>query len=152
MTDGTKTEALSEAGRIASFIGLRNPSKVDDLELVNRVNKGFPAATVTTIVKKIDPGGQFLKTTDIVPRSTLHRRGKSQNLKKEESERVLVFSKVFTQAVRIYGGDTARAVHFFTLGHPLLGGRSPLSLVKESTAGADLVLKLLAKAEAGVAA
>jgi uncharacterized protein (DUF2384 family) len=36
--------------------------------------------------------------------------------------------------------------------HPLLGGRTPIDLAKESIAGADLVLKLLAKADAGVAA
>jgi uncharacterized protein (DUF2384 family) len=34
----------------------------------------------------------------------------------------------------------------------MLGGRTPIDIAKESIVGADLVLTLLAKADAGVAA
>jgi hypothetical protein len=57
---------------------------------------------------------------------------------------------VFAEVLRLYHGETALVAHFLLRPHPLLGATA-IELAKESLAGADLVLKLLAKAEAGVA-
>jgi putative toxin-antitoxin system antitoxin component (TIGR02293 family) len=142
---------LSEARRIARFLGLPNWRRIDDIGLVDSVRKGFPAGTARTVAERIDPEGQFVKATDIIPKSTLSRR-KDKPLTRDESERVLALSRVFAETLRIYGGDARLVAMFLRRAHPMLAGRSPIELAKESIAGADLVLKLLAKADAGVAA
>ena len=142
--------ALSEASRIARFMGLSRWETVDDLALVGLVRNGFPARTATTVAKRIDPDGRFVKATDIVPKSTLHRR-KDKALTQDESEKILALSRVFSEALRLYHGDSKKVAHFLLREHAMLGGRSPIDLAKESIAGADLVLKLMAKADAGIA-
>jgi putative toxin-antitoxin system antitoxin component (TIGR02293 family) len=142
--------ATSEARRIAKFMGLADWAKVDDLGLVERVAKGFPVKTATVVIERIDPEGKFVRATDIIPKSTLHRR--KHALTKDESEKIWALSKVFFEVLRIYHDDAGRAARFMIQEHPMLGGRTPIDLAKESIAGADLVLKLLAKADAGVAA
>src|SRR5689334_13865696 len=86
--------AFSEAARIARFMGLARWEKIDDLDLVERVHEGLPARTATTVARRIDPDGRFVRPADIVPRSTLHRR-KDSALTRDESERVLALSRVF---------------------------------------------------------
>jgi putative toxin-antitoxin system antitoxin component (TIGR02293 family) len=145
-----KTAAVSEARSIAKFMGLADWARLDDLGLVERIAKGFPVKTATTVIERLDPEGKFVRATDIIPKSTLHRRKNA--LTKDESEKVWALSKVFYEVLRIYHGDAGRAARFMIQEHPMLGNRMPIDLAKESIAGADLVLKLLAKADAGVAA
>jgi putative toxin-antitoxin system antitoxin component (TIGR02293 family) len=142
---------LSESMRIAQFLGLANWRKIDDIALVDSVRKGFPAATARRVAERIDPEGRFVKATDIIPKSTLSRR-KDQNLSKDDSEKLLALSRVFSEALRIYKGDGDLVALFLSRPHPMLGGRSPIGLATETIAGADLVMKLLARADAGVAA
>jgi len=141
----------SEASGIAAFLGLPKADEVDDLDLVDAVRKGFPTKTAATVARRIDPQERFLRATDIIPKSTYQRRIKSRTLTKDESEKLLALSKVLVRTLRLYANDVDLAAHFLLRNHPLLRGRKPLDLAKESTAGADLVLKLLIKAEAGVA-
>jgi len=120
--------------------------------LVERVSKGFPLSAATNIIQRIDPDGRFMRVTDIIPKSTFHRKERNkQPLSKDESEKVLALSKVFSEALRIYKGDQQKCAQFLANPHPMLGSRSPLELARESIAGADLVLKMLSKADAGVA-
>jgi len=126
---------------------------MSDLRLVESVEKGLPTSSAVKLVQRIDPTGQFLHVTDIIPKSTYHRRVKNkQPLTKEESEKVFGLSKVILEAMRQFHGDSKLASHFLLKEHPMLGKRTPMDLAKDSTAGAELVLKLLAQAEAGVAA
>ena len=145
------TSTASEARRIARFLDLPRWSEADDLSLVNRVLKGLPAKSVTTVVRRIDPEGRFVQETDLIPKSTWHRR-KGQALTKDQSEKIWALSKLFLEVLRLYHDDSDKAARFLMQPHPLLGGRTPISLAKESIAGADLVMKLLAQADAGVAA
>lgn len=143
----------SEARRIAHFIGLDRVKDIDDLGLVERVTKGFPVRTVATVIKRIDPDGRFVKETDIIPKSTLHRRGRDQKpLSRDESERLLALSRVFSETLRLYHDDSAKSAQFLVTPHAMLGGQSPMQLAIGSIAGADLVMKLLQKADAGQAA
>ncbi len=145
-----REDRRSETSRIAWFLGLHE--RLSDIELVERVERGFPTKTASTIVRRLDPQGRYLQVTDIIPKSTYHRRVKAkQALTKEESEKILSLAKVFVEVLRQYRNDSDLAAHFLARNHPMLGGRTPLGVAKESTAGADLVLKILAKADAGVA-
>jgi len=144
--------SVSEAGRIAQFMGLRHWEGIDDLALVEQVRKGFPVGTAAFVVERFDPQGRYVRVTDIIPKSTLHRRGKGRTLTKDESEKVLALSKVFSEVLRLYHEDGDQAAQFMARKHPMLAGRSPIELAVESIAGADLVMKLLAQADAGIAA
>jgi putative toxin-antitoxin system antitoxin component (TIGR02293 family) len=146
---GALQERRSEATRMAWLLGL---PALNDLDLVRRVERGFPAKAADTLARRVDPMGRFFRATDIIPRSTYHRRVKArQALTKEESERLFALAKVFSELIRQYQSDLERAAEFLGRKHALLGGRTPLDVAKESTAGADLVLKVLARADAGVA-
>jgi putative toxin-antitoxin system antitoxin component (TIGR02293 family) len=152
MTTATAA-ATSDSSRIAEFMGLPRWRGMDDMDLVARVLKGFPARTAATVVSRIDPEGRFLKVTDIIPKSTLHRREKDNKpLTQSESEKLLALSRVFAEVIRIYHADSDASLQFLTRSHPLLNNRAPIELATESIAGTDLVLKLLAQADAGIAA
>lgn len=145
-----QTAAASEARTIAGFLGLRG--RVDDVRLVERIESGLPMSTVDTIIKKIDPRGAYLSVYDLIPKATYYRRKEQKKpLTKDQSEMIFALAKVFSEALRQYHGRRDLASFFLSRKHPLLGGRTPLDVARESTAGADLVLKLLAQAEAGVA-
>ena len=144
--------SLSEASRIAQFMGLARWAQMDDLRLVERVETGLPVSAAETIVRRIDPTRAYLRVQDIIPKATYYRRKEQgKPLTKEQSEKIFALSRVFHEALRQYHGDAKTAVLFLTRQHPLLGGRSPFDMARESTAGADLVLRVLARAEAGVA-
>jgi putative toxin-antitoxin system antitoxin component (TIGR02293 family) len=148
----TQAVSRSEASRIAHFMGLREWARMDDMRLVERVAAGLPISTAGAIVRHIDPLGQRLQIHDIIPRASYYRRkDQKKPLTKHQSESIFALSKVFSETLRQYHDDKESASLFLSRKHPLLGGRSPLDVARESTAGADLVLKLLARAEAGVA-
>ncbi|HZD52966.1 MAG TPA: antitoxin Xre/MbcA/ParS toxin-binding domain-containing protein [Woeseiaceae bacterium] len=145
--------AQSEASRIARFLGLRGWPTMNDVRLVERVAGGLPVSTAFALVRQIDPQGERLQVEDIIPRASYYRRkAQRKPLSKQQSEAVFALSKVFAETLRQYHDDKESALLFLSRKHPLLGGRSPLDVARESTAGADLVLKLLARAEAGIAA
>jgi putative toxin-antitoxin system antitoxin component (TIGR02293 family) len=142
--------ATSEAIRTAWHLGLRADS---DLDLVKRVERGFPTKAADTLARRLDPRGEYLHVTDIIPKSTYHRRMKAkQPFSKEESEKLFSLAKVFAEVARQYRNDMTRVGQFMARKHAMLEGRTPLDVAKETTAGADLVLKILARADAGVAA
>lgn len=148
----TLSNGHSEASRLAMFLGLPGGRRMSDLALVESVERGFPPKTATILAKRMDPSGQFLQAHDFIPKSTYHRRLKNmQVLTKEESGKILALARVFVEVLRHYHGDGKLAAHFLLREHPMLRGRTPMDMAKESTAGADLVLKVLAQAEAGVA-
>lgn len=149
----TQATTPSEASRIARILGLRGWSRMSDIRLVERVSAGLPVSAASALVRHIDPHGERLQVEDIVPRASYYRRkAQGKPLSKQQSESIFALSKVFAETLRQYHDDKESASLFLSRKHPLLGGRSPLDVARESTAGADLVLKLLARAEAGIAA
>jgi putative toxin-antitoxin system antitoxin component (TIGR02293 family) len=147
-----KSGSQSEASKIAEFIGLPKWQDMDDLALVDSIRKGLPVTTAKKVAMRVDPHGRFFLPTDIIPKSTLHRREKSRKpFTKDESEKILAVSKVFAATIDIYHGDLQRAAQFLLAPHPMLANRTPMDLAKDSIAGADLVLKILSLADAGTA-
>lgn len=142
----------SEASRIAQFMGLRKWQDMNDLKLVRKVESGLPVSAVRRIVHRIDPDESSVSVFDVIPKTTYYRiKDRKKPLSRDQSERVFALSKVFSETLRHYHDDRESASMFLMRSHPLLGGRSPLDVARESNAGADLVLKLLGQAEAGVA-
>jgi putative toxin-antitoxin system antitoxin component (TIGR02293 family) len=146
------SEAFSDASSMARFMGLPRWAEFDDVRLVDKVARGLPVSTAETIVRRLDPDGNYLRVQDIVPKSTYYRSKEvGKPLTREQSERVLALSRVFHEALRQYHDDHKTAAMFLARPHPILGGRSPLEIARESIAGAQLVQKLLSQADAGVA-
>jgi putative toxin-antitoxin system antitoxin component (TIGR02293 family) len=143
---------MSEASRIAKFMGLSRWQNMDDLMLVRKVESGLPVSAVRRIVHRIDPNELSVRVSDLIPKATYYRiKRKKKPLSKDQSEKIFALSKVFSETLKQYHDDRELASMFLMRSHPLLGGRSPLDVARDSTAGADLVLTILERAEAGVA-
>ena len=74
-----------------------------------------------------------------------------QHLTHELIERVHGVRRVLLEARRLWKNDRPAMVRFLNRPHLLLGGRTPLEVARESTAGADLVVRIIGEARAGVA-
>lgn len=139
----------SQAGRVAKLLGMKNAGQVDDVALADRVAGGLGASATDGLIGILGRGTVIGR---IVPEATFRRHKASRKaLSREMSERLYEVGRVVVVAERIYGGDSDAARGFLTRPHPLLGGRLPLDLATASSAGADAVVNLLRKADAGVA-
>ena len=88
----------------------------------------------------------------VVSEATLHRHRKSgKALSRSHSERVYGLVRVLDAVAGAFHGDVARIDDFLNRPHPLLDGEAPLEMAISSSAGADAVLNLVRRAQAGVA-
>ena len=156
MTDraraGDTTEPLGDAAEIARLMGLRSWRKMNSLSLVDQIAQGLPlqaAERVAQIMAPDDPGAKFT----LLSRSTWSRLQKRprQLLTRDASERIHGVARVLLEARRLWAGDESAMVRFLNRPHLLMGGRTPLDVARESTAGADLVVRIIGEARAGVA-
>lgn len=131
-------------------MGLPNWQRMGDLDLVSKVQEGFHGITAVEVFRKIDRDEKIVKVTDVIPKSTLHRY-MHKPLPQEQSEKVLAMSKLFSEVLRIYHNNSQKAAAFLVKDHPMLGNQSPIVIATGSIAGVDLVMKILAQADAGVA-
>ena len=141
-----------DAANIARLMGLRRWQKMSDLALVEEIEQGLPlkaAETVGTLIARDNEAGKYA----IVSRSTHARAKRNQrnHLTKGSSEKVYAAARVFYEAMRLWGNDKDATTRFLNRPHPLLGGRTPLNVATESTAGTDLVVQVIGEARAGVA-
>jgi putative toxin-antitoxin system antitoxin component (TIGR02293 family) len=148
----SETKAFDDSALIARDLGLARWQSVNDVELAARVGRGLPARVVERLVTGIDPEGRHVASDRLVAKSTLHRRVKAKApLSRDESDRVVALARVARALRRIYHDDQELVLMFLTRKHAMLADRRPIDLAVESVAGADVVLKLLGRLEAGVA-
>ncbi|MEM6549214.1 MAG: antitoxin Xre/MbcA/ParS toxin-binding domain-containing protein [Pseudomonadota bacterium] len=139
----------STPARLAQMLSLEVPMDFDDVALARQVSEGLPAKAVTRLAGFF---GRGKIVGPVVPEPTLRRARKARKaLSREHSERLYELSRVLDAASRAYRGDRDRIMAFMTRPHPLLDGEAPFDLARSSSAGADAVLNLLDRAEAGVA-
>jgi putative toxin-antitoxin system antitoxin component (TIGR02293 family) len=142
---------FAESAAIAEVLGLPRPGSFDDLKLVAIISHGVPAQSAEHVARAMDPAGLHFKAHHLVPKSTLHRlRDGEKPLSTDASETLWQVARVYVEARRQYR-DADATLAFMFRNHPLLDGRRPFDMARDTTAGSDLVLKLLAQAEAGVA-
>ena len=143
--------SASEPVQIAAFMGLAHADAFSELSMIEALRKGFPVRSAEVVAKQIDPTGALINAYDFVPKSTLHRSKQgNKRLSKDVSEQLWQVARVYVEARRQYGSDRD-ALEFLLRRHPLHDDQTPFELAKETVAGADLVLRVLAQAEAGVA-
>ncbi len=156
MTDGAlaggKTEPVSDAAEIARLMGLPSWRQMNSLALVNQIEQGLPLQVVERISRAMAPDDPRAKFT-LLSRSTWSRlqRRQRQHLTREMSDRVHGVARVLLEARRLWADDEPAMARFLNRPHLLLGGRTPLDVARESTAGADLVVRIIGEARAGVA-
>lgn len=142
--------AGSEAGRIGRLLGLASQAPLDDISLADRISEGLTPASADALGRVL---GRNTVIGGIVPEATLRRARKNRRtLSREMSERLYEISRVVDAVGRTFHGDRQAIDRFLNMPHALLSGRTPLELARSSSAGADAVIKLLRRAEAGFAA
>ena len=156
MTDralaGETTEPLGDAAEIARLMGLPSWRKMSSLSLVDQIERGLPLQAAERVAQVMAPGDPRAKYT-LLSRSTWSRLRKRphRHLTREVSERVYGIARVLVEAQRLWAGDESAMVRFLNRPHLLLDGRTPLDAARKSTAGADLVVRIIGQARAGVA-
>ena len=124
------------------------PKKAHPHEVIRRIQKGFPFRELQMLKNTIDMPLEQLAGKLLISRSTLQRRKAAGRLSPDESDKVVRFSRLLTQAAELFGNiDKARA----WLKHPQrgLGGAIPLDYA-ETEIGAREVEKLLGRIDYGV--
>ena len=155
MSQSTTRDAVikSDAVRIARIMGLSNWRQMTELALVMEIESGLPLKAVENVAHVIGQGDKKIKF-EILSRSTFSRlqNRKNKQLSKDISEKLHGITRVIDQAMRLWNSDKSAVTRFLYRPHPLLAGRTPLDVAKQSTVGADLVVKIIGEARAGVAA
>ena len=135
--------------RLARLLDLDEPEQLDELEFARMVAEGLPVSAVNALGELI---GRARIEGKVASEATLHRRRKSgRTLSRTHSERLYDAVRVLDAVGTAFHGDVPRIHDFLFRPHPLLGGESPLELALASSPGADAVLNLVWRAEAGVA-
>jgi putative toxin-antitoxin system antitoxin component (TIGR02293 family) len=141
----------SEPVRLAKLFGLGREAAASDLALADRVAHGLPvkaAYALEPVLRLVARDALFR----VVSESTLRRaRNAKSTLTREPSVRIYELGRVIDQAAKTFRGDEAAVARFLNRPNPVLHGRTPFDVAKSSSAGAEIVVKLLRKADAGVA-
>lgn len=141
----------SEPMRLVRLLGLVDDAGRSDLAFADRVAAGLPVKAADALAPIL-----ALVATDaiyrIVSEPTLRRARKERSeLSRGPSERLYEVGRVIDQAARTFRGDDRAVGRFLSRPNPLLEGRTPFDVARSCSAGAELVVKLLRNADAGVA-
>lgn len=133
--------------RIAHLLGITSSAGLDEVGLAEKIASGLPPKAADALSGFI---GQEHVVGPVIPEATLRRaRRERKALSREMSERLYEISRVVDAAGVLFKGDPAAISRFLMSPHPLLGQRPPIDMARSSSAGADAVLNLMRRAEAG---
>lgn len=142
--------AASETARIARLLAIADPDSCSDVSLAQSIAGGLRPAAVTAMAQAFG-GNRSRIVGPIVPEATFRRAQKAGKLSREHSERLYEIGRVAVAIAWAYRGDLDRIEAFMARPHPLLAGETQFDMARSSSAGADAVLNLVRRAEAGVA-
>ena len=144
--------APSDAGEtagMARLLAIADPDNCNDVSLARRVANGLRPAAVTAMAQAFG-GNRSRIVGPVVPEATFRRARKAGRLSREHSGRLYEIARVVVAVARAYRGDRERMEAFMARPHPLLEGETPFDMARSGPAGADAVLNLIQRAEAGV--
>ena len=140
----------SEFLRVARLLEIEGPEPDSEVQLALRVSSGLRPHSANALAKLLGPN---LVIGPMIPEATLRRAHKAgKPLSREHSERLYEVGRVVDAVSRAYHGDRGAIEAFLGRRHPLLEGRTPFDLARCSSAGAEAVLNLIRRAEAGIVA
>ena len=139
----------SEAARVARLLAIDEPDALSDVDLARRISRGLLPLAAATLAEVL---GRNRVVGPVVPEATLRRARRARKpLSRELSERLYEVGRVVDAVGRAYHGDRDAIDMFLNRPHPLLDGETPFDMARSSSAGADAVLNLIRRAEAGMA-
>ena len=139
----------SEAARVAMLLAIDEPDTLSDVQLARLVSGGLLPASAIALAEVL---GRNRVVGPVVPEATLRRVRKARKaLSRQLSERLYELGRVVDAVSRAYHGDRDAIDAFLNRPHPLLEGETPFDMARSSSAGAEAVLNLIRRAEAGVA-
>lgn len=139
----------SEAMRVGRLLSLDRPDRLSDVQLARRIADGLPSQAAVALAETL---GRKRVVGPVVPEATLRRARKAKSrLSRQLSERLYEVGRVVDAVSRAYRGDREAIEAFLNRPHPLLEGETPFDLARSSSAGAEAVLNLMRRAEAGIA-
>ena len=139
----------SAAARVARLLAIDEPDVVTDVQLARRVSRGLLPGAAAALAGVL---GRSRVVGPVVPEATLRRMRKAgKPLSRELSERLYEVGRVVDALGRAYRGDQDAIDTFLNRPHPLLEGETPFDMARSSSAGAEAVLNLVRRAEAGIA-
>ena len=139
----------SETVQLGRLLKLTDAESLNEVALARRVAAGLPTSCVSALNELLGPS-RVIGT--VVSEATLRRHRKSRKpLSRRHSERIYELGQVLHALARALHGDKRRMDAFLHRPHPLLDGATPYEMAVSCSAGADVVLKLVRCAEAGVA-
>lgn len=140
----------SESLRVARLLEIEGPETDSEVQLALRVSRGLRPRSADALAKLL---GKHRVIGPVIPEATLRRaRRARRTLSREHSERLYELGRVVDAVSRIYHGDRNAVEAFLGRRHPLLEGVTPLDLARSGSAGAEAVLNLIRRAEAGMVA
>lgn len=139
------------ANPIYSFVGLPEQG-TSPHALLDQIEKGIPVAGVRKLADFLFPDAGSRAVEHLVSRSTIERTKRSRQLRfsRAATEQIYPVIKVTAKAMELYPGEPEKAVRFLQKPHPMLGGIAPLELARKSGAGADMVMNLFNRIQAGL--
>ncbi len=139
----------SEAARVARLLAIDEPDALSDVQLARRVSRGLLPLAAAALAEVL---GRNRVVGPVVPEATLRRARRARKpLSRELSERLYEVGRVVDAVGRAYHGNRDAIDTFLNRPHPLLDGETPFDMARSSSAGADAVLNLIRRAEAGIA-
>jgi putative toxin-antitoxin system antitoxin component (TIGR02293 family) len=147
MTGKVQAEGAGQPARIGAMLEL-NVGALDDVGLARMVVLGLPASAAEALGRVI---GRAQVVGPLIPEATLRRAWRERKaLSREMSGRLYEVSRVVDAANRSFGDDRAAVDRFLARPHPLLDGMTPLAMAQSGSAGAQAVINLIRRADAGV--
>lgn len=138
----------SEAARIAMLLAIDEPDLLSDVQLARRVSGGLLPESAMALAGVL---GRNRVVGPVIPEATFRRvRKAGRALSRQLSERLYELGRVIDAVSRSYHGDRKALDAFLNAPHPLLDGDTPLEMAQSSSAGAEAVLNLVRRAEAGM--
>ncbi|MDD9997391.1 MAG: DUF2384 domain-containing protein [Gammaproteobacteria bacterium] len=140
---------VNEATRVARLLAIDDPEVLSEVQLAHCVSSGLPSKSALGLSEVL---GKRWVVGSIIPEASLRRARKSDKpLSRELSERLYEIGRVVDALRLAYHGNKDAIDGFLHRPHVLLEGDTPFDLARSSSAGAQAVLNLIRRAEAGVA-
>ena len=137
-----------QSARVARLLAIQDPDAIGDLQLAKCVSDGLDTGAAFALG---DVLGRKHVIGPIIPEATLRRARKAgKPLSKDLSERLYEVGRVVDAVGVVYHGDWHSMGAFLDRPHPLLDGSTPFDMARSSSAGADAVLNLIHRLEAGM--
>jgi putative toxin-antitoxin system antitoxin component (TIGR02293 family) len=119
------------------------------LDAERLIERGLPFGAIERLAGTTGMTYEQIKKLVGLTGATFLRRRQAGKLSPAESERVLRVSRLFEQAVDLFGGDQAGAQKWLDTPLPVLGDRPPIALARTEV-GAREVEDLIGRIQHGV--